>query len=171
MKRIVLIRHAKSSWQDDAQDDLDRPLNERGRKAISDIARWLKEYKVKPDFVWLSPATRCQETWHHLRKEWDTTIKATQHRALYMADPKTMLEVLKLTSDDIDTVALVGHQPGISAATRKLADGKETKTLARAYSKFPTAAVAVLETPVQQWADLDFKSARFQKFIVPKELA
>ncbi|MEL6582199.1 MAG: histidine phosphatase family protein [Pseudomonadota bacterium] len=170
MKRIVLIRHAKSSWADDAQDDLDRPLNQRGRIAAPIIGTWLADHKLKPDFTWLSPATRCQETWERVSVEFGKKPEVQTHRALYMADPKTTLEIIKLSDDEADTVAVVGHQPGIGATTRKLADGKESETLSRAYRKFPTAGVAVLEADIKSWDKLKFGEAKFKHFVMPKEL-
>ena len=170
MKRIVLIRHAKSSWAEESQDDLERPLNQRGRLAAPIMGAWLSDHDIVPEHVWLSPAKRCQETWARMAPEFNAKPAIEEHRALYMADPKTSLEVLKLTDSAIETVALVGHQPGIGSLTRKLANGKESETLARAYRKFPTAAVAILEADIKNWSKLAFDTARFRHFVVPKEL-
>jgi phosphohistidine phosphatase len=170
MKRIVLIRHAKSSWAEENQEDLERPLNQRGRLAAPVIGAWLSDHGLKPDLVWLSPAKRSLETWTRIASEIGKGVKTREHKALYMADPSTALEVLRLTDQSVDTVALVGHQPGIGALTRKLADGRESETLSRAYRKYPTGAVSVLEANIKNWSKLSFNEAKFRNFVVPKEL-
>ena len=170
MKRIVLIRHAKSSYDEDDQPDLERPLNQRGRVTAPVVAAWLEEHGFVPDFVWLSPAERSKQTWERMASLLAPKAKTEAHDAIYMADPRTLLEVLKITPEKAKTVALIGHQPGLSSAVRKLANGKEKETLSRAYTKFPTAAAAVLEADVKSWGKLAFNEAVFRRFVVPKEL-
>ena len=168
MKRIVLIRHAKSSWSDPAADDVTRPLNRRGRLAASLMGAWLEDMELAPDAVWLSPATRTKETWARMR-----TVcgghKGEVHKALYMADPSTMLKILN-ASGDAKVIAIVGHQPGMSAMARKLSDGKMSTTVARALSHYPTGGIAVLEADVKQSADISFKACKFAQFVIPKDL-
>ncbi|SOH94242.1 phosphohistidine phosphatase [Monaibacterium marinum] len=169
MKRIVLIRHAKSSWSDPDQEDIARPLNQRGRLSASLMAAQLVEISAVPQAAWVSPAVRTVETWDRMQPLIGD-VKGKVHKALYMADPDTMLSILHATDDAADTVALVGHQPGVSALTRKLSDGHISTTCARAFSHFPTAAVAVLSADVDKWSKLAFKSCRFSHFSVPKDL-
>lgn len=169
MKRIVLIRHAKSSWSDPDQEDIARPLNQRGRLSASLMAAQIVEISAIPQAAWVSPAIRTVETWQRM-KPLLGDVDAQEHKALYMANPDTMLNILQATDDAADTVALVGHQPGVSALARKLSDGRISPTCARAFSHFPTAAIAVLTADVDKWSKLAFKSCRFSHFSVPKDL-
>lgn len=169
MKRIVLIRHAKASWSDPDQEDITRPLNQRGRLSASLMAAQLAELRAIPQAVWLSPAVRTQETWQRMTPILGT-IAIKTHDALYMADPDTMLGITRTTDDAADTLALVGHQPGISAFARKLSDGKIGTSCARAFSNFPTAGVALLSADIASWSDLAFKTCKFEHFSVPKDL-
>ena len=169
MKRIVLIRHAKSSWSNPEQEDIARPLNQRGRLSATLMAAQLQELDAVPDAVWCSPATRTLETWSRMSAVLGP-LEAAEHKALYMADPDAMLQVLQASDDTAQTVAIVGHQPGVSAFARKLSDGKVNTNCARAFTHFPTAGVAVLTTEAERWSDLAFKSCQFTHFSVPKDL-
>lgn len=169
MKRIVLIRHAKSSWSDPDQEDIARPLNQRGRLSAALMAAQIVELDAVPEAVWLSPAARTVETWERMKPILGE-VEAETHKALYMADPDTMLKILQSTSPKAKTVAIVGHQPGVSAFARKLSDGKIGPTCARAFTHFPTAGLAILSTQEEKWSKVTFKSCRFEHFSVPKDL-
>lgn len=168
MVRIVLIRHAKSSWSDPEVQDIDRPLNRRGRLASTLIGAWLRDESVGLDHVWLSPAVRSAETFAHMNIE--STHEPHAHNALYMADPNTILNILRSTPKSAKTAAIIGHQPGLSSFARKLADGSQTQAEGRAFSKFPTGAVALFECDVDAWPDVKFGKAKFVSFVTPKDL-
>ena len=169
MKRIVLIRHAKSSWANPDQDDIARPLNQRGRLSATLMAAQLQELDAVPQAIWMSPARRTVETWERMRPVLGN-LPARSEDALYMADPDTMLAVLANTDETAQIVALIGHQPGVSAFARKLSDGKVGTTCARAFTHFPTAGVAVLTCETERWHDLEFRTCRFEHFSIPKDL-
>jgi len=169
MKRIVLIRHAKSSWSDPDQEDIARPLNQRGRLSASLMAAQIAELDAVPQAAWISPAVRTAETWTRMQKILGP-VEGTVHKGLYMADPDTMLNVLRETDAKVDTVAIVGHQPGVSAFARKLSDGRISPNCARAFTHFPTAGVAVLTVDIGKWSKISFKSCNFQHFAIPKDL-
>ncbi|RED14379.1 SixA phosphatase family protein [Pontivivens insulae] len=168
MKRIVLIRHAKSSWSDPEAEDVGRPLNKRGRLAASLMGAWLDEMDLVPDAVWLSPAERTVQTWTRMRAV-SGGPEGEVHKALYMADPNTMLSILR-ASGKAETIAIIGHQPGMSAMARKLSDGKMSTSVARALTHYPTGGVAVLEADVKKAAEIEYKSCAFTHFVIPKDL-
>jgi len=89
---------------------------------------------------------------------------------LYHASPATMRDRLSRLPNECDTVLLIGHQPGLGALTRKMADGREKRRYRRAYEHFPTAAAAVLELDIEGWSGLAYASARFVDFAKPREL-
>ena len=170
MKKVILLRHAKSSWEDPQLDDHDRPLNGRGKAAAPVIAEWLTERSHKPDLVLCSSSTRTKQTVSGMRRVMSDLPEPEVERELYHASPAALRERLSNLPEDCDTVLLVGHQPGLGALTRKLANGAETRRCKRAYEHFPTGAAAVLEVDVDDWSEVEFSSARFVDFAKPREL-
>ncbi|HKK35134.1 MAG TPA: histidine phosphatase family protein [Paracoccaceae bacterium] len=165
MRRLVLMRHAKSSWDDPALSDRARPLNRRGRLAAALMGALLREDDLVPDAALLSPALRVQETWAQLGLD----APAETAEALYMADPETQLAALRAAPDAARTLLMLGHEPGTTAFLRKLSDGTEPAGCRRAWGKVPTAALAVVELDVD-WADAAFGAGRFRRFVAPKDL-
>ena len=170
MKKVILLRHAKSSWQDPSLDDHDRPLNARGKAHTPVIGEWLAHRKYRPDAVLCSSSARTRETVKLLRKAIPGLPEPIVEEALYHAAPDTMRQRLSRLPAHCATVLLVGHQPGIGTLTRLLADGTEKRRCRRAYEHFPTAAAAVLELDLEDWAGLAYRSARFVDFAKPREL-
>lgn len=170
MRRLILFRHAKSAWDDPEAADHDRPLAPRGRAAAPLMGAWLAERGYAPDHVLLSDSARTRETWALAREALPGAPQGTIVARLYHADPATMLSVLRTAPAQAATVAMVGHQPGIGGFARMLANGKTSASCARAFKHFPTAAVAVLELDINDWADADWGGARFTAFACPREL-
>lgn len=180
MPRLVLFRHAKSAWDDPDLPDIDRPLARRGRLAASLMGTWLGEEGLRPDLVLISPALRTRETWRRAAAaagfEPPARIRAIPE--LYMAEPDAALAILHHEAgapreDDgtapPETVLMLGHEPGTGALLRRLHDGRADARLSRAFEKFPTAAVAVLDLP-RPWAETGWGQGRFSLFATPKDL-
>jgi phosphohistidine phosphatase len=170
MRQLILFRHAKSSWADPELEDHDRPLNQRGRLAATLMGAWLAEKALRPDAVLVSSSARTQETWRLARGVFDDPPAHETHEALYHADPATMLEHLHARPASETCVALIGHQPGIGALCRKLTGPKPNASCARAFEKFPTAAVALLEFDGDAWPEIGFGLGRFDLFVTPRDL-
>ncbi len=169
MKKLILLRHAKSSWDDPGLDDHDRTLNKRGKAASPVIGEWLTHRNHLPDAILCSTAVRARETLRRLALPESASRAVTFLPALYHASPETMLEVLRAVETDVDTVLLVGHQPGLGAMTRLMSD-HATARCKRAFEHFPTAAAAVLEADVPRWKDIGYGEANFIDFAKPREL-
>ncbi|MGB0496968.1 MAG: SixA phosphatase family protein [Rubricella sp.] len=169
MKRIVLVRHGKSSWSDPDQDDRERPLNQRGRLAAPLMAAWLADHGIRPDHILTTPALRSQETWEKMAPVFGTGPMPEVSETLYMADPAQHRDTLRALPDGVETVFVIGHQPGLGSFARKIADGSEREAQSRAFTKFPTAAVAVFEGEFE-WPDLKFGTLAFRHFVIPKDL-
>ncbi|MEM0991127.1 MAG: histidine phosphatase family protein [Pseudomonadota bacterium] len=170
MNKLILLRHAKSSWADPGLDDHDRPLNGRGRSAAPVIADWLAHRGHKPDVILSSSSARTRETVARMREKVASLPEPLVERILYHATPGEMLDRLNALPDRVNCALLVGHQPGLGSLVRKLADGHENRRCRRAFEHFPTAAAAVLEVPFASWQMLEFNSARFVDFAKPREL-
>lgn len=160
-KRLILLRHAKSSWDDPTLADRDRPLNKRGRKSAKAIGKWLQDLSITPDLVLCSDATRAQETLKHLR----TGARVRIMPELYMADPDVMLEALQQAEGAC--VMLIGHSPGIAEFARRLVTSPPPHAR---FEDFPTGATLVVDIPLDDWHAGHFGTSRVVNFITPREL-
>jgi len=165
MRRLILMRHAKSSWADPGQRDLDRPLNKRGRKGAALVGAWLKTNAYLPDAALVSSARRTQETWAGVVGA-TRAAPTTYLPELYHAAADTMLAVLR-TVPDAGTVLMLGHQPGIGSFARRLLAEPPAD---EAFAKYPTAATAVIDFEVAAWDAVDWGAGRLTDFVVPRAL-
>ncbi|MEM6943341.1 MAG: histidine phosphatase family protein [Pseudomonadota bacterium] len=170
MKTVILLRHAKSSWNDPDLDDHERPLNRRGKAAAPAIARWLGRNGYQADRVLCSTSKRTRQTLKRMRPVLPDLPEAVVEPKLYHAAPGVMFEILAQQPDDAQCVLVIGHQPGLSAFARHLVNGRIRPGCARAFEHFPTAAAAVLKLPVERWRALSPHSAEFVDFAVPRAL-
>lgn len=169
-RRLVLLRHAKSSWDDPDLDDHARPLNGRGRRAAPVMGAWLRQQGLSPDHVLTSDSARTLETWALTAPAFAQPPESEPQPRLYHADPATMLDALRGVPDAARCVLMIGHQPGISGFARKLCGGDAPAQCARAFRHYPTAAAAVFEIEAARWVDLGWGGARFTAFACPREL-
>lgn len=170
MKRLLLLRHAKSSWDDPALDDFDRPLAPRGRKAAPRMGRELAARKWLPELVLASPAARTRETWELIAAELPGLVPADFSDTLYDATAENILSEIQRTPKAVKTLLVLGHNPGLENLARQLAGGNsEAKALQRLRKKFPTAALARFEFD-GKWAELGYGGARLTHFLRPKDL-
>lgn len=166
MKRLILTRHAKSSWDDPMMSDHDRPLNERGQAAAADLGQWLVSRGYVPDEVLSSDALRTRETWDAVSKIVGGSAALHLKPTLYHAGPDVMLAVLKHATGDC--VMMLGHNPGIAEFAHRLV----SKTpISPEFRKYPTGATLVLDFAIESWAEVGFGQGVTADFVVPKELA
>ncbi len=163
--RLILTRHAKSSWNSPALDDHDRPLNDRGRAAARAVGKWLRENRFCPNTVISSTARRTAETWSAIAQscQGDSEVQFTS--ALYLASPEQMLRVLKNSKGE--SVLLLGHNPGTAMLAEALVQNAPTHPK---FTRYPTAATTVIAFDAGNWADVVLHSGQVDAFIVPKEL-
>lgn len=170
MRKVILVRHGKSSWADPGLDDHDRPLNPRGRSASPVIARWLAERGHRPEMTLCSSARRTVETEELMRAAVPALPQPLVEAGLYHASPQQLLERLRALDDAVSVAMLVGHNPGLSATARKLSAAPVRPRCARAFEHFPTAAAAVFVLPIERWRDAAFGEAEFTDYARPREL-
>jgi len=170
MRRLILFRHAKSAWGDPGLADHDRPLSDRGRLAASLMGAYLADQGLRPDRVLVSSSVRTIETWRLARRAFDAEPDIEVAEALYHADPASMLAVVQALPETVETAMVIGHNPGLAAFARKLANEPVRPACARAFEKFPTGAVAVFEADVAGWPALEFGGCAFTRFATPKDL-
>lgn len=162
MKTILLLRHAKSSWDSPASSDFQRPLNSRGIRDAPRIGAWIAEQGFRPGSVLCSAATRAQETLAGLQTTLDLGSNITITDDLYLAPPKTAIELLSLIDDSVKCTLLIAHNPGLEVLLRGLCGTDHS---------MPTCALAVIELPIDSWLATDLNcQGTLQHFITPREL-
>lgn len=166
MKRLILIRHAKSDWDDPFNGDHNRRLNARGHRAAGLVGAWLAGQGYLPDHVQCSTATRCVETWQEIRQAADLNLSPEYIKGIYHASGDVMLKILNRAEGD--TVMMLGHNPGISDFAERLIKGPPPDH--EKFFQYPTAAVTVLDFDVEDWACVNFGEGRLVEFVVPKDL-
>ena len=168
MKQLLLLRHAKSSWNDPGLDDFDRPLAERGVKAARLMGRELAARDWLPDLALVSSALRSRDTWRLVAAELPVHPRAAFAETLYDASAADILSQIRKTDGSSGCLVVIGHNPGLEELATQLAGpGSEAKARKRLDEKFPTAALArfVFEG---DWSGLS--SARLTHCLRPKDL-
>ncbi len=165
MKRLILTRHAKSSWDDPLTPDHDRPLNERGKAAAADLGIWLASRGYVPDEVLCSDALRTRKTWSGIAPALPGTPILHLKPALYHAGAEVMLAVLRHAT--AETVMMIGHNPGISEFARRLVAHPPINP---EFTRYPTGATLVCDFAAESWHDADFGQAVTVDFIIPSEI-
>ena len=164
--RLILVRHAKSSWSNAGLEDHERPLNDRGKRSALKIGSWLNERNHLPQRVLSSDSVRTRETWMLIEGELNSRSPVSWHRALYHAGAQTMLDMLRSSKNE-PTILMLGHNPGIAIFAGMLAQEPPQHERFRDY---PTGATAILEFSATQWRDIDWGSAMVVDFAIPREL-
>lgn len=170
MKRILLLRHAKSSHDDPQAADFDRPLNQRGQGAAPLMGSHMAARDWLPERVLCSAARRARDTVEGLWRDWPRQPPALVESALYQATAGDLLERLKRLPDGDGSVLVVGHNPAIHQVALDLAGSGDPETYAALRAKFPTAALAVLDAEVDHWGELGPGRAELIAFVRPKDL-
>lgn len=161
MKRLILMRHGKSSWGDPSLDDHDRPINGRGKVSARVLGDWLRAKNYIPDQILSSDSRRTRETFAGLRIMCDTEFLD----ALYHAGPEDMLRVLRKAAGDC--VLMLGHNPGIGWFAQNLV--AEPPPHPRFFD-YPTCATLVADFDIEAWNEVGTGTGKAVDFIIPREL-
>jgi phosphohistidine phosphatase len=167
MKLLYLLRHAKSSWSDPALPDHRRPLTGRGRRAAKAIGRYLHAHGIEPEMVLCSTARRARDTLDRIEPalgKADIRIEPE----LYAASANELLDRVRSVPDAVESVLVIGHNPGLQDLALDLA--RPTPELRELEAKFPTAALATLAYPQTSWRALDWRTAKLVDFVRPRDL-
>ncbi|MEU4910082.1 SixA phosphatase family protein [Streptomyces fradiae] len=164
-RRIVLLRHAKADWSQDA--DHERPLADRGRQEAPLAGRRLADAGITPGLTLCSTAARTRETWKLVVTELPHRPRTVYDERIYEASLGELIALLNETPEDVDDLLLIGHNPGIHALADALAGEAEGDILPRMNrSGFPTSAFAVL-TFDGEWKSVEHGTARLIDFRTP----
>ena len=160
-KTLIVMRHAKSSW-DRPVSDIERALNERGRSGATALGAWLRQHALEPDEILCSSAERTQETAQCLK----LATPITSLPALYMAPADVLLKHIARASGDV--VLVLAHNPGIGEFAERLAKSPPDHPR---FLDYPSGATTVFSCDIDSWSDLKFASAEPRLFITPRDLA
>lgn len=163
--RLILIRHAKSSWEEPGRDDHARPLNDRGRRAAAALGQWLATRGYVPDEVICSTATRTRETWAAVAAVTGLALAPRLVGRLYHAPPEVMRAVLREATGQ--TVAMIGHNPGIAAFAAELPARPPADP---DFARYPTGATLVVDFAIGTWAALRPGTGDLRDFVTPRTL-
>jgi len=162
MKTVWLLRHAKSSWDDDTLPDHDRPLAPRGHKAAMRMRRWVSDNGVWPELVLCSPALRARSTLDLVLPGLGAP-RVEVDAAVYLASAESLLQRLRSAHPDVARVLVVGHNPGLHDLACVLAPpGPEA---------FPTGALAELRLEIDDWPDAKPGCGALERLVLPRSLA
>lgn len=162
MKSLILVRHAKSSWDDSSLSDYDRPLNERGKKDAPAMAKRLAHKGIRPELLVSSPARRAVQTAEAFAAGLEIPKQAIrQAESLYMAGPLDFFKVIASLDHEAQTAALFSHNPGIT-------DFANLLDVAR-IDHFPTCAVFGVRADIKHWKDFEKGAKSFWFFDYPKK--
>jgi phosphohistidine phosphatase len=167
MRRLMLLRHAKSDRSDPGARDHDRPLNARGRQAAPRIGAYMASHGLAPDLVICSTAARARETWDLVAPAFGSAPKVAFDQAIYRNDPAVLLDLVKKTKANVHSLLLVGHNPSFQAFADLMAASGHGDARQRLREKFPTAALAVIDFAVDAWDRVHTHSGRLDRLITP----
>lgn len=163
MKRLFLIRHAKSSWDEPDVADIDRPLNNRGKRDAPVMGERLKkEHKAKPDLILSSPAKRALRTAKIIAKEIDYPEGKIEIKdSLYGSGVPAMLNIIQYLDDSLNEVMLFGHNPDLTSLANYLSN--------QHVDNIPTCGIFCVDFEIRSWQDVKNGEGIFKLFDYPKK--
>ena len=174
MRRLMLLRHAKTENDAPSGRDQDRRLNDRGRHDAAGIGRWIGRHPPFPDLVLVSPAIRAHQTWDiawDAMKDSGPEPQVELLPELYGADPSQLLQTIRTAStSDPQRLMVVGHNPGMHELALALAGSGDAAGRSALADNLPTSGLALFDFAVDDWADVAFRRGRLVLFVSPKLL-
>ncbi len=162
MKKIFILRHAKSSWNDTTLSDFERPLNERGNRDAPIMGSKLNELGVMPDLILSSAANRAYTTASIIAEKINYPLSRIDKREdLYLASERKILKIINFIDNGYKNIMVVGHNPGLT----DLADNLGTLQVAN----LPTCALVALEFAVDKWQEVHWGLGKNLLFEYPKK--
>jgi phosphohistidine phosphatase len=176
MRRLMLLRHAKTEHHAPSGHDQDRRLDERGRLDAAAIGTWIARHPPLPDTVLVSTAVRARQTWEIARDAMKDAVRARQPRVelldeLYGAEPTQLLRLIRLAEvTNPARLMLIGHNPGMHELALMLAGSGNAAAKKSLEDNLPTAGLAILDFAVDDWSEVAFRRGELVRFTSPKLL-
>ncbi len=170
MRRLMLLRHAKSDWAALGGADHERPLAARGREAAVKMGAYMARHALVPDLIVASTATRVSETLSLLLPAFAKAPRVVPDKRVYEAEAEALLGVARGTAGPVHSLLLVGHNPGLAEFAALVMASGDVDARQKLIEKFPTAALAVIDFALDDWAKIHAKAGRLDRFVVPRAL-
>jgi phosphohistidine phosphatase len=178
MRRLMLLRHAKTENDAPSGHDQDRRLDDRGRLDAAAIGGWIGRHPPLPDTVLVSTAVRTQQTWEIAREAMRNTAadfapppQVEFLAELYGADPAQLLQIIRMTeTTDPKRLMVIGHNPGMHELALALADSGDAAAKKALEGNLPTMGLAIFEFAIEDWNEVAFRRGTLVRFISPKLL-
>jgi len=171
MQTLLLLRHAKSSWDDQGLEDYERPLSPRGVRAAQAIGAYMAREHLSPDLVLCSSAVRTRATIGLVLSGLPPPLPDVAYDDdLYLASPADMLSLIHGVDPARAQLMLVGHNPGLHALALALAGTGEPDALRRLTEHMPTAALTVIRFKLRAWSDVRVGKGHLERFVTPRSL-
>lgn len=171
MRRLLLLRHAKTERAATGERDRDRKLMPRGRTDAPIIGAYLVRHHFVPDLALVSPATRAVETWALVAASiLHGSPRVVNDERIYNAVPETLIDLIRETTK-APSVIVVGHNPGLHELAVQLIASGEVEARERINEKLPTCGLVIIDFPFNDWSRLHVNSGRLERFVSPRTIA
>ena len=170
MRRLMLLRHAKTERAEPGQRDRDRKLIKRGRADAPTLGAYMAHHALIPDLALVSPAARARETWDLVAEAFDRPPRQEIDDRIYNASPHKLLDVAA-ESRKAKKLLIVGHNPSLHEFALQLIASGDVEAREQLRDKLPTSGLVVMDLPIGDWAELRPHSARLERFVTPRLIA
>jgi phosphohistidine phosphatase len=174
MRRLIVLRHAKTERDSPTGRDFDRRLDERGQQDAHEIGKYLADNHLLPDLALVSPAVRARETWSQVAPH----LKSAEmifEPDLYGAEVSELLRVIaaaggRASDPQIETLMVVAHNPGLHELSLMLIGAAETPEQQELACNLPTSGVTVIDFAFEDWGDITLRAGTLERFVSPRKL-
>jgi phosphohistidine phosphatase len=170
MRRLMLLRHAKTERAAPGVRDHDRKLMKRGRTDAPVLGAYMARHDLAPDLALVSPAVRAQETWELVAEAFEKTPRMETDNRLYPGNPQRLLDLIA-EPRKARTLLIVGHNPSLHEFALQLIASGETKAREQLHDKLPTSGLVVIDLPIDDWSLTRHHAARLERFVTPRLIA
>jgi phosphohistidine phosphatase len=170
MRRLMLLRHAKTERAEPGARDRERELTERGRSDAPVIGAYLSHHKMIPDLVLVSPATRTRQTWALILPAFAKAPRAREEERIYSASAPGLFNLVT-EAKSAPSLLVIGHNPGLHELALQLIASGDSKARERLAENLPTSGLVVIDFSINDWARLHPRSGRLEHFVTPRLLA
>jgi len=170
MRRLLLLRHAKTERAVPGETDRARKLTERGHADAPIIGAYMARHGLVPDLTLVSPVTRAQQTWELVAAALPRGPRIEEDARIYNAGPWNLMEIIR-DADDAPVLLLVGHNPGLQELAVLLIGSGDVNARERIAEKLPTSGLVVIDFPFDDWSRLHPNAGRLERFVSPRLIA
>jgi phosphohistidine phosphatase len=170
MRRLMLLRHAKTERAEPGERDRDRKLTKRGRADAPTLGAYIAHHDLIPDLALVSPAVRAEETWDLVADAFAKSPRKETDDRIYNASPNKLLQ-LAAEPRKANKLFIVGHNPGLHEFALQLIASGDIEAREQLREKLPTSGLVVMDLPIDDWAELRPHSARLERFVTPRLIA